>query len=146
MPEYGISPTSRARKLSAIKSFYKFLTVRTKQLEENPVADLEYPKLRKSLPKYLTMEQSAALLKAVSGQNQKRDYAILMIFLNCGIRRSELVGHGRDDGGIGGCGQRTGADGHQHQNSKHSRKNLFHNRVLLSFELILGQFIDLYSL
>lgn len=91
-PEHGISASSRARKLSAIKSFYKYLTVRTKQLTENPVADLEYPKLRKSLPKYLTMEQSAALLQAVSGPNEKRDYAILMLFLNCGIRRSELVG------------------------------------------------------
>ena len=91
-PEYGISASSRARKLSAIKSFYKYLTIRTKLLQENPVADLEYPKLRKSLPKYLTLEQSAALLKAVSGTNEKRDYAILMLFLNCGIRRSELVG------------------------------------------------------
>ena len=90
-PEYGISASSRARKLSAVKSFYKYLTVRTKQLEDNPVADLEYPKLRKSLPKYLTLEQSAALLQAVSGPNEKRDYAILMLFLNCGIRRSELV-------------------------------------------------------
>ena len=90
-PEYGIAAASRARKLSAIKSFYKYLTVRTKQLENNPVAELEYPKLRKSLPKYLTLEQSAALLKAVSGQNEKRDYAILMLFLNCGIRRSEMV-------------------------------------------------------
>ena len=91
-PDYGIGASSRARKLSAIKSFYKYLTVRTKQLQENPVQDLEYPKLRKSLPKYLTLEQSAALLQAVSGQNEKRDYAILMLFLNCGIRRSELVG------------------------------------------------------
>lgn len=90
--EYGISASSRARKLSAIKSFYKYLTVRTKQLTENPVADLEYPKIRKSLPKYLTFEQSASLLQVVSGQNEKRDYAILMLFLNCGIRRSELVG------------------------------------------------------
>ena len=92
VPEYGINASSRARKLSAIKSFYKYLTVRTKQLQENPVADLEYPKLRKSLPKYLTMDQSAALLSSVSGPNEKRDYAILMLFLNCGIRRSELVG------------------------------------------------------
>ena len=91
-PDYGIESAARARKLSAIKSFYKYLTVRTKQLQDNPVADLEYPKLRKSLPKYLTFEQSAALLKAVSGVNEKRDYAILMLFLNCGIRRSELVG------------------------------------------------------
>jgi site-specific recombinase XerD len=88
----GVGPSTRARKLSAIKSFYKYLTVRTKQLSENPVADLEYPKLRKSLPKYLTLEQSAKLLSCVSGVNEKRDYAILMIFLNCGIRRSELVG------------------------------------------------------
>lgn len=92
VPEHGISAASRARKLSAIKSFYKYLTVRTKQLTRNPVADLEYPKLRKSLPKYLTMEESARLLQAVSGPNEKRDYAILMLFLNCGIRRSELVG------------------------------------------------------
>lgn len=91
-PDFGISATSRARKLSAIKSFYKYLTIRTKQLTENPVADLEYPKLRKSLPKYLTMAESKALLQSVSGPNEKRDYAILMLFLNCGIRRSELVG------------------------------------------------------
>lgn len=88
----GVGPSTRARKLSAIKSFYKYLTVRTKQLTENPVADLEYPKLRKSLPKYLTLDQSARLLSSVSGINQTRDYAILMLFLNCGIRRSELVG------------------------------------------------------
>lgn len=91
-PDYGISASSRARKLSAIKSFFKYLTVRTKQLQENPVADLEYPKIRKSLPKYLTLDQSAKLLSSVSGVNEKRDYAILMLFLNCGIRRSELVG------------------------------------------------------
>ena len=90
--EYGIDSPARSRKLSAIKSFYKYLTVRTKQLTENPVADLEYPKLRKSLPKYLTLSQASSLLQAVSGQNAKRDYAILMLFLNCGIRRSELVG------------------------------------------------------
>ncbi len=90
--DHGIAPAARARKLSAIKSFYKYLTVRTKLLDENPVAEMEYPKLRKSLPKYLTLEQSTALLKAVSGPNQKRDYAILLLFLNCGIRRSELVG------------------------------------------------------
>ena len=96
-PDRGIEKAARARKLSSIKSFFKYLTVRTKLLDENPVADLEYPKLRKSLPRYLTMDQSAALLKAASGQNQKRDYAILMIFLNCGIRRSELVGLNLND-------------------------------------------------
>ncbi len=87
----GISSTSRARKLSTIKSFYKYLTVRTKQLDQNPVQNMEYPKIRKSLPRYLTLEQSTALLRSVDGPNKTRDFAILMIFLNCGIRRSELV-------------------------------------------------------
>ncbi len=91
-PEYGIGASARARKLSAIKSFYKYLTVRTKSLSDNPVADFEYPKLRKSLPKYLSLEQSQALLRSVDGPNKERDYAILMIFLSCGIRRAELVG------------------------------------------------------
>ena len=90
--EPGIGSAARARKLSAIKSFYNYLTVSTKQIRENPVKDIELPKLRKSLPKYLTLEESTALLKAVSGPNQARDFAILMLFLNCGIRRSELVG------------------------------------------------------
>lgn len=88
----GLGASARARKLSAIKSFYKYLTVRTKQLDHNPVKDLEFPKLRKSLPRYLTLEESKRLLEAVHGANAKRDFAILMIFLNCGIRRSELVG------------------------------------------------------
>ncbi len=90
--ERGIDTAARARKLSSIKSFFKYLTVRTKLLKENPVADLEFPKLRKSLPKYLTLDESKRLLQAVQGPNAKRDYAILMIFLNCGIRRAELVG------------------------------------------------------
>ena len=88
----GIGAAARARKLSAIKSFYKYLTVRTKLLTENPVKDVEFPKIRRSLPCYLTLEESQRLLSSVSGKNGKRDYAILMIFLNCGIRRSELVG------------------------------------------------------
>ncbi|MBR4656508.1 MAG: tyrosine-type recombinase/integrase [Oscillospiraceae bacterium] len=87
----GINSSSRARKLSAIKSFFKYLTVHTRQLEQNPVQDMEYPKLRKALPRYLTLEQSAALLRSVDGPNKTRDFAILMIFLNCGVRRSELV-------------------------------------------------------
>ena len=93
----GIGAAARARKLSAIKSFYKYLTVRTKQLTENPVKDVEFPKIRRSLPKYLTLEESRRLLSAVQGVNAKRDYAILMLFLNCGIRRSELVGLNLND-------------------------------------------------
>ncbi len=88
----GIAAASRARKLSAIKALYKYLTVSTKQITHNPVKDMEFPKVRKSLPKYLTLEESTALLQAVDGPNKTRDFAILMLFLNCGIRRSELVG------------------------------------------------------
>lgn len=87
----GIGSAARARKLSSIKSFYKYLT-HSKQLDVNPVQDMEFPKIRKSLPRYLTLEQCTSLLKAVDGRNAKRDYAILMLFLNCGIRRAELVG------------------------------------------------------
>ena len=90
--ELGIGTAARARKLSSIKSFYKYLTVRTKQLLKNPVQDLEFPKLRKSLPKYLTLDECSSLLTAVQGPNAARDLAILMLFLNCGVRRSELVG------------------------------------------------------
>ena len=93
----GIGAAARARKLSAIKSFYKYLTVRTKQLTENPVKDVEFPKIRRALPKFLTLEESRRLLSAVQGVNAKRDYAILMLFLNCGIRRSELVGLNLND-------------------------------------------------
>lgn len=90
-PDYGIDAAARARKLSAVKAFYKYLTVRTKQLEENPVQDLEFPRVRKTLPRFLTLEQASSLLQAVHGRNEKRDYAILFIFLDCGIRISELV-------------------------------------------------------
>ena len=91
-PGQGIENAARARKLSAIKSFYKYLTVRTKQLEDNPVADVEYPKLRRSLPKYLTLEQAKSLLNSVKGTHADRDFAILLVFLNCGVRISELAG------------------------------------------------------
>lgn len=90
--ETGIGAAARVRKLSSIKSFYKYLTVRTKQISNNPVQDLEFPKIRKSLPKYLTLDECSRLLQAVKGSNAKRDFAILMLFLNCGIRRAELVG------------------------------------------------------
>ncbi len=96
-PEYGIAAAARARKLNAIKSFYKYLTVRTRQLEQNPVSEMEYPKLRQSLPRYLNLTQCRRLLSSVSGRYQARDYAILMIFLNCGVRVSELVGLNLND-------------------------------------------------
>ena len=92
LPEFGISQTSRARKIAAIRSFFKYLTVKAKLLEENPVQDLDSPKIPKSLPRYLTLDESRRLLMSVEGKNKVRDYCILCLFLNCGLRISELVG------------------------------------------------------
>lgn len=91
-PEYGLSASSRARKISAIRSFFKYLTMKAKLLDENPVQDLDSPKIPKTLPRYLTLEESQRLLSAVEGKNRVRDYCILCIFLNCGLRISEIVG------------------------------------------------------
>ena len=89
---YGLSPSSRARKIATIRSFYKYLTVKAKLLAENPVQDLDSPKVPKSLPRYLSLEESKRLLAAVDGKNRDRDFCILCIFLNCGLRISEIVG------------------------------------------------------
>ncbi|WP_295585193.1 tyrosine recombinase XerC [uncultured Oscillibacter sp.] len=91
-PEYGLTPASRARKIATIRSFYNYLTNKMHLLRENPVKDIDSPKLQKSLPKYLTLEESVHLLGSVDGKNQERDYCILTLFLNCGLRISELVG------------------------------------------------------
>ena len=91
-PEYGLSANSRARKIAAIRSFFKYLTMKAKLLEENPVQDLDSPKIPKTLPHYLTLDESKRLLSVVDGKNKERDYCILCIFLNCGLRISELVG------------------------------------------------------
>lgn len=93
-PGQGIERAARARKLSAIKSFFKYLTSNSsgKKLDVNPALDIEFPKLRRSLPKYLTLEESRELLSSVQGRNAERDFAILMVFLNCGLRISELSG------------------------------------------------------
>lgn len=85
-------PATRSRKVSSLRTFFKYLTNKTNQLDVNPVLELETPKLRSSLPKYLTFEQSIDLLTKVDGKNKERDYCILVLFLNCGLRLSELVG------------------------------------------------------
>ncbi len=89
--EQGVSSTTMARKVATIRSFYKYLT-KSNKLDENPLADLDTPKTRKTLPRYLTLDEAKSLLSSVSGRNKERDYCILMLFLNCGIRISELVG------------------------------------------------------
>ncbi len=85
---------SRARKLSAIKSFYKYLTVKSGKLTFNPAKDIESPKKPKQLPKYLSLEESIKLLDSVqrSSEHYYRDFCIITLFLNCGMRLSELVG------------------------------------------------------
>ena len=89
--ERMLNAASRARKVSTLRSFFKYLTTKTHQLQFNPVEDLDPPKILKSLPRYLSLDESVQLLNSVKGRNQERDYCILMLFLNCGLRISELV-------------------------------------------------------
>lgn len=87
---------ARLRKISALKSFYKYVTVRAKLFEENPAKNIEGPKKKKQLPKHLSMEECVELLSAVKNDHEsktrERDYCILTLFLNCGMRLSELCG------------------------------------------------------
>lgn len=84
--------STRSRKVSSLRTFFKYLTNKTGKLAVNPVEELETPKLKKSLPKYLTLEQSIDLLSKAEGPTKERDYCMLVLFLNCGMRLSELVG------------------------------------------------------
>lgn len=90
--EYGLAANSRARKVSSLRSFFKYLTDKAGVLEANPISGLELPSKRKELPRYLTAEDSMQLLDSVDGPYADRDYCILTLFLNCGMRVSELVG------------------------------------------------------
>ena len=87
----GLNPTSRARKLATIRSFYGYLC-KVHKLDRNPVKDSDAPKLKKTLPRYLTLDESISLLESVDGPNRERDLCILTLFLNCGLRISELIG------------------------------------------------------
>jgi site-specific recombinase XerC len=76
----GLTAASRARKLAALKSLYKYLTLKTGKLSGNPLDNFDPPRLKKALPKYLTLEESKALLSCVGGRNVVRDRCILTIF------------------------------------------------------------------
>lgn len=92
--ELKSSPATRARKISSLRIFFKYLSTKVKLIDNNPAQDLETPKLEKRNPKYLSLEESEKLLdtiKAEDNRNSIRDYAIITLFLNCGIRLSELV-------------------------------------------------------
>ena len=88
---------TRARKTSSLRMFFKYLTDYTHALETNPVRNLDTPKQKKSLPRYLTLDQATQLLGSVSGDFAERDYCMIVLFLNCGLRRAELVGINLDD-------------------------------------------------
>ena len=90
------SPTTRMRKLSALRSFFKYAHAKERIIEIDPTADVDAPKKASTLPKYLTVEESVQLLDAVRNDKESktrvRDYAIITLFLNTGMRLSELVG------------------------------------------------------
>lgn len=86
------SHNARARKVSSLKTFYKYLTVKVNVIKDNPAKDLESPKIPDLLPKYLTLDESINLLSSVKGEFSQRNYAIITLFLNCGLRLAELVG------------------------------------------------------
>ncbi|MBE6531637.1 MAG: tyrosine recombinase XerC [Ruminococcaceae bacterium] len=92
----GNMAAAKSRKLSAVKGFFKYLTTKRFMLEDNPAINIESPKKKQALPKFLTLEESLMLLDAVKNdkesKNRVRDYAIITLFLNCGMRVSELVG------------------------------------------------------
>lgn len=83
---------SRARKISSIKGFWNFLKTRAKLIDENPMELLETPKVSRPLPRHLTLEHCLKLLEVIDGEYKTRDYFIMMLFLNCGLRLSELCG------------------------------------------------------
>ena len=88
-------PAARSRRISAVRSFFHYLTHKARVLDQNPAAELESPKISKRLPRYLDIEESKRLLETAVNSDSPfatRDYCILTLFLNCGMRLSELVG------------------------------------------------------
>lgn len=92
MNERHNGAAARARKSCSLRVFFQYATLKVHLLQDDPVKELESPKVKKSLPKYLTFNQSIDLLKQVKGPYRQRDYCMLILFLNCGLRLSELVG------------------------------------------------------
>lgn len=86
------SAYARARKVATLKSFFKFLNSKIKLIDENTTVELESPKINKRHPVYLTLDQSITVLNSMDkgNKNYYRDYCILTLFLNCGMRLSEL--------------------------------------------------------
>ena len=85
------SEATRARRVVSIRRFYTYLTDNLGLLKTNPMKNLDTPKIKKSLPKYLTLDEAKRLLSVIDGKNKERDFAIITLFLNCGMRLAELV-------------------------------------------------------
>jgi len=89
---FGNTAKTRARKMASLRGFYKYCCEKMRLFDENPTTGVDIPKQKKDLPKFLTLNESLNLLNAVEGPYAQRDYCILTLFLNCGMRVSELVG------------------------------------------------------
>ena len=90
----GSRPATRARKISTIRIFFAYLYDQ-KLIDDNPALGIKTPKQEKRMPKYLSLDDSKKLLSVTADENdenKERDYAIITLFLNCGLRLSELVG------------------------------------------------------
>lgn len=95
--ERSNSASTRARKISSLKGFFKYLTHKAGYLQVNPMDDIEMPAQKKRLPKYLSLDESLSLLNNIQSDFYQRDYCIITLFLNCGMRLSELVGINHSD-------------------------------------------------
>lgn len=98
---FDSKPATLARKASSIRIFFNYLCNKSKKIKSNPAQDLESPKLGQRLPKYLSLEQSKELLEAASNptigshgnhDNSERNFAMITLLLNCGVRLAELIG------------------------------------------------------
>lgn len=89
-----LAATSRARKLTTLKVFFKYAMKVEKLIVFNPAADVEYPEIPKTIPKPLSLDEGRLLLNTIKNSNSKykiRDYAMVCMFVNTGLRLEELV-------------------------------------------------------
>lgn len=97
MNERHNKASTRMRKVSSLRTFFKYACEKTGKIEKNPTRNLETPKKKKSLPKFLSLEESIELLNSIDGKNKERNFCIITLFLNCAMRLSELCGINKSD-------------------------------------------------
>ncbi|MBR6394377.1 MAG: tyrosine recombinase XerC [Ruminococcus sp.] len=106
---------SRYRKISALRSFFKYLEKVANIIEKDPTKDLDVRTPKAARPKFLSLKESLRLLEASDKSDSKRDYCIITIFLNCGIRLSELVGININDIDLFECRMTVLGKGNKHR-------------------------------